>query len=186
VYFHHWAHWVDLANIVLASESESLDFYHWEHWADLANIIIAIGTVVLAIGLPWTLSVSNRQESLSYYATLDATYTDIQKQIVEHPHLAVPDRTGKSQEQLIQYDAFAFNVWNFIEAIYDYSETKPELLKTWECIIIYEANLHGEWFRKPENHEHKFKRPFFDFIRKNELVTGLSDYKGHHRRDLIL
>jgi hypothetical protein len=183
--FHHWAHWTDLVMIVIATGTDdSLSFQHWAHWTDLANIVIAIGTVALAIGLPLTLSISNRQESLSYYATLDATYTDIQKQIVEHPHLAMPYETGRSQEQLVQYDAFAFNVWNFIEAIYDYSETKRELLKTWECIIIYEAHLHGEWFKKAENHNHKFKEAFFDFIKKNDLVTGLPDFKGH-QRDLI-
>ncbi|MGA3159978.1 MAG: hypothetical protein ABSC77_02090 [Terracidiphilus sp.] len=149
----------------------------WLHWYYVANFVIAIGTVLLAIGVPLSLWLAGNEERFTFYATLDKTYSEIQKLIIEKPHLAQPHPKGKTSDQLVQYDAFAFDVWNFIEAIYDYSKDKPELLKTWKCVIFYEANLHGVWFNKPENHK-KFKKAFFDFVKKNDLVIGLPDHKG--------
>jgi hypothetical protein len=125
----------------------------------IANIFIAIGTLVLAIGIPYAIKGAGRQERDTFYATLDRTYFEIQKLVIERPHLSKPDPAGKTPEQLIQYDAFAFIVWNFIEAIYDYSKEEELLAVTWGCILRYEAAIHGAWFRKPENHP-KFKEAF--------------------------
>lgn len=139
-----------------------------EYWS---QTLIAIGTMLLAVGVPWTIMSAGREERFSFYATLDRTYFEIQKLIVEYPHLAQTDPAGKSPEQIVQYNAFAFNVWNFLEAIEDYSGRSRFLSETWECITAYEANLHVEWFRNPEN-SRKFKPAFRKYIeRKYKIAT---------------
>jgi hypothetical protein len=142
-----------------------------EHWYWVANYVIALGTIVLAIGLPLTLKHSGREERDTFYATLDRTYFEIQKLVIDHPHLSQPDPVGKTREQLIQYDAFAFIVWNFVEAIYDYSRDEKLLAETWECILRYEASVHGAWFKKPEN-QLKFKERFRRHIKESGCLSG--------------
>ena len=136
-------------------------------------------TLVLAVGIPitiWLTSKENEesnkrflaQEQDRFYAQLDSIYLDIQKMIIEHPHLADPGRARGPDEE-IRYQAFAFVVWNFIESIYDYTgegdaaaagRTQNTLLKeTWECIIRHEGTLHAEWFNDLDN-QHKFKERF--------------------------
>ena len=69
----------------------------------------------------------------------------------------------------MQYDAFAFMVWNFIEAIYDYGESDAALKETWGVIMVYEATLHRAWFEDPRNHL-KFKDRFRRHIRATVLA----------------
>ena len=130
-----------------------------------ANILIAFGTIVLAIGIPASIRSARREERDTFYATLDRTYFDIQKMIVDHPHLANPDPTGKSRDQIVQYEAFAFMTWNFIESIFDYAKDDEVLTETWHCILDYESDLHSSWFSDPRNHG-KFKPRFRDYIRE--------------------
>jgi hypothetical protein len=135
-------------------------------------------TLVLAIGIPitiWSTSKENdesnkrflAQEQDRFYAQLDSIYLDIQKMIIEYPHLADPGRTRGADEE-IRYQAFAFIVWNFIESIYDYTRegdatasggTNTLLGETWECIIRHEGTLHAKWFNDPDNQQ-KFKDRF--------------------------
>ena len=88
------------------------------HWnaeiLALANLFIALGTVVLAAGIPWSIAVSRRDQRDTFYATLDQTYFEIQKLIIENPHLGKVGHEGKTPEQIAQYDAFAFMTWNFV------------------------------------------------------------------------
>ena len=141
----------------------------------IANVVIALGTVVLAIGIPYAIRTAARDERDTFYATLDRTYFEIKKLIIEHPHLAQPNPAGKTREQLIQYDAFAFIVWNFVEAIYDYSKQEKVLQVTWGCILRYEAGVHSAWFRRPENNK-KFKPAFIHHIEDGDFLreTGHS------------
>jgi hypothetical protein len=131
----------------------------------VANFFIALGTLVLAAGIPWSIGLSRRDERNRFYATLDQTYFEIQKLIVDQPHLCQPNLEAKTTDQILQYDAFAFMSWNFVESIYDYAIAGQDenLRKTWECILRYESNLHREWFMEPRNAV-KFKRDFKDWI----------------------
>lgn len=135
----------------------------------VATIVIAIFTVVLAISVPLTIHYSGRQERDLFYATLDRTYFDIQKAIIEYPHLAASFSVGKTFEQIVQYDAFAFLVWNFLESIFDYAEDDKVLRKTWHCILCYEAAQHGTWFLEQRN-ACKFKPEFTRFISDHKLI----------------
>lgn len=45
-----------------------------------------------------------------------------------------------------EYDAYAFMVWNFLEAIHDKCQDDDELLNTWAPIIAAEDAYHRGWF----------------------------------------
>ena len=143
----------------------------------IANVFIAVGTLVLAVGIPYAIKDASREERDNFYATLDRTYFDIQKLIIEHPHLSQPDPAGKTPDQVIQYDAFAFAVWNFIETIYDYSREEKRLIETWGCVIGFEARTHAAWFMKPESRG-KFKPSFIEHIEKGRHLKDLGNAKG--------
>jgi len=135
----------------------------------IANIFIAIGTIILAFGIPYAIIDAGRKQRDTFYATMDRAYFDIQKLVIDNPHLSQTGLVDKSAQQIIQYDAFAFIVWNFIESIYDYSKEEKALAETWECILKHESALHAEWFRRPENRT-KFKKPFIDYIDRSGLL----------------
>lgn len=135
----------------------------------VANVLLALFTLILAVGVPLSIAYSARQERDTFYATLDRAYFDIQKTIVEYPHLANPDPTSKTPDQITQYDAFAFLTWNFVESIFDYAEDNAVLRETWDCILRYEAALHGAWFLEPRNRP-KFKKKFKDFIEEKDCI----------------
>lgn len=137
------------------------------HIVAIANIAIALGTIILAFGIPWSLVSNRRAVRDTFYSTLDSTYFEIQKLIIEHPHLSQPN-AAKTHEQKVQYDAFAFLTWNFIESISDYSERDPVLRATWDCILVYEVNLHKEWFQNPANRK-KFKEKFQTMVKARHL-----------------
>jgi hypothetical protein len=155
----------------------------WATWA------LALFTLVLAIGIPLTIRAATREQEESsrqflkqeqdrFYAQLDNTYLQIQKLIIEHPHLGNPDELFRNErttpQQLVQYDAFAFVVWNFIESIHDFTKVGDDdsaesqdstgmLSDTWSCILEYEGARHATWFTRPEN-QRKFKKSFRDHI----------------------
>jgi hypothetical protein len=149
-----------------------------------ATWTLALLTLVLAVGVPLTIRESSRQslkqERDRFYAQLDNTYLQIQRLIIEHPHFAEPENlpsrenaTADQRIQLVQYDAFAFATWNFIESIHDFTQPRDgtqderesiEMLKeTWTCILKYEGARHAAWFRDPKN-QRKFKEPFWCHI----------------------
>ncbi len=146
-----------------------------------ATWVLALLTLFLAVGIPVTISVSTtaqvEQEQDQFYAQLDGTYLEIQKLIIDYPHLGDPAALLKNPEanpeQLTQYDAFAFIVWNFIESIYDFThkdDDSPQrrrmndmLSQSWECIVDHEGARHAQWFVLAKNQK-KFKKSFCDYV----------------------
>jgi hypothetical protein len=149
----------------------------------LATSVIAVGTLILAIGIPLTIWINRREEVAKsidsqsreiarlgverhrFYCALDGTYFEIQKLIIEHPHLSNPYLDSKTKHELIEYDAFAFLTWNFVESIYDFSKADDDLRATWDCILDYESKRHWEWFQTAGNQD-KFKATFVAEMRK--------------------
>ena len=146
-----------------------------------ATWVLAALTGVLAVGVPLAIRGATEeskqfyeQERVRFYAQLDSIYLEIQKLIIQYPFLGNPN-APRDGDQEIQYRAFAFIVWNFIESIHDYTNEEMDLAKhdrkedslvhaTWECIMKHEGMLHAEWFANKEN-EGKFKHAF----RKNMM-----------------
>ena len=149
---------------------------------DDATWVLAFLTGVLAFSVPLSIREATRkqedarrtqesanaqfyeQQQMRFYAQLDAIYLDIQKLIIQHPFLARPDGP-RTADQEVQYQAFAFVVWNFIESIDDYDaelrgrEAESPLKKTWGSIMRLEAMQHARWFQDRAN-EGKFKSDF--------------------------
>jgi len=144
----------------------------------LANVVLALATIVLALGIPWSIRAGSREERDTFYAVLDQTYFEIQKLLIEHPHFADPNPATKSSEQLIQYDAYAYAVWNFLESIVDYSRDEKFLAETWDPVLRHEAALHAAWFLKPENRA-KFKQPFLSHMELGGYVPRFKATTGH-------
>src|SRR5208337_4152999 len=119
----------------------------------MATIVLTLATIAGAILITWQLylaRVAERNRRDEFYATLDRTYFEIQKLIIQMPCFSNPQLI-QTHEQATQYDAFAFITWNFIESIYDYCQQNKALLKTWKCIFLYESRLHRKWFDRLEN-----------------------------------
>jgi hypothetical protein len=135
----------------------------------MANICIALGTLVLAFGIPWSILYTVREKRDTFYATLDRMYFEILKTAVDHPHLCRPHPEGKTADQICQYDAFAYMVWNFLESIFDYAEDDKVLRETWHSALCYEAKAHAVWFNKKEN-QIKFKDRFVAFIEEKQFT----------------
>ena len=141
----------------------------WEAVTALGTVVLALATILLAGGVILEFGryrgekrTAETNQRHQFYTQLDSVYYDIQRQIIVRPHLASP-AGEKTADEAVQYDAFAFMVWNFIEAIYDYGESDPVLRETWGVILAYEARLHRAWFEEPRNHP-KFKDRFRQHI----------------------
>jgi len=181
-----------VAAVVVHSQEPSIAYATW---------VLAFFTLVLAVGIPLTIWEAGRQgeesrkrflaqEQDRFYAQLDGIYLGIQKIIIEHPHLANPTRSRNPDEE-VQYEAFAFIVWNFLESICDYTgESGPSeaqsgegalLRETWHCIVRHEGTLHANWFLDPKN-EQKFKPKFRNYITGQMPVWARSHPTGSATR----
>jgi len=136
----------------------------WDGILAISTVFLAIFTLLLAVGVPVSIRYASREEIRSSYSALDNAYLEIQRLIIEYPHLAQPTLAGKTEDQVAQYNAFAFLTWNFIETIHDVSQDDEFLRETWHCILIYESGLHQEWFKDKDNRK-RFKKRFVDAMR---------------------
>ena len=65
-------------------------------------------------------------------------------------------------------------MWNFIEAIYDYSKQEKPLAVTWGCVLQYEAGAHSAWFGNAENRK-KFKPEFIRHIDQSGFLLKAAE-----------
>ena len=151
------------------------DTIDWEAVTALGTVVLALATILLAGGVILEFGryrgekrAAETNQRHQFYTQLDSVYYDIQRQIITRPHLADP-AGEKTASQAVQYDAFAFMVWNFIEAIYDYGQSDADLKETWGVILVHEATLHRAWFENPRNHP-KFKDRFRRHIQATVLA----------------
>jgi hypothetical protein len=104
------------------------------------------------------------------YADLDEFYNRLLSIAIEKPYLRKPHAVEANSTNLdapyqaypdgppldlaehpveyyeLQYDAYAFMVWNFLETIHDRCEEHPDLLDTWGPIVSAENDIHRGWF----------------------------------------
>jgi hypothetical protein len=134
----------------------------WLAITAVATCVLTLFTGLIAYGVPRSIRSSRDDARNRFYAQLDGIYMRIQELVIQTPHLAgaADDRTP---EQAIQYDAYAYIVWNFVESIFDYSREDRSLLVTWKCIFVYESQRHRAWFDRPENRT-KFKPLFQHYV----------------------
>lgn len=133
----------------------------------------AVGGIIGASALLYSMIVYKESVMLSHYSELDATYAGLLEKAIEHPHFVAANPERDATEK-VQYDLYAFMVWNFIETIVDRCQNNKSLNETWSPIVLVEAKKHYAWFIKPEN-EDKFKASFRSYI--HELLKNQVDQK---------
>lgn len=132
----------------------------------------AVGGVIGASALLYSMIIYRESMMLSHYSELDATYAGLLDKAIDHPHF-VATNPERNDVEKVQYDLYAFMVWNFVETITDRCQKNKTLHETWSPVILVEAKKHYAWFNRPENKE-KFKDSFHAHIRdlmKNENVV---------------
>ncbi len=104
------------------------------------------------------------------YADLDEFYIRLLSIAIEKPYLRNPYPVPPNSKNLdtpykaypagpplaltghpvehyeLQYEAYAFMIWNFLETIHDRCEEHPDLLDTWAPIVSAENEIHRGWF----------------------------------------
>ncbi|BCU67678.1 hypothetical protein HS7_11150 [Sulfolobales archaeon HS-7] len=133
------------------------------------TVITGILTVVLS-GFAAIFSIITfiKNERDVTYSDIDSAYMEVLKLGIEYPKFRDPAYTRnykvafKDPQERLQYETYAYIVWNLCETIYDRND--KVLFETWEPVIIAENKLHRAWLEEPENH-HKFKRRFLEFVR---------------------
>lgn len=122
----------------------------------------AVGGVIGASALLYSMMIYKDSVMLSHYSELDGTYASLLEKAIEHPHF-VADQPERDATEKVQYDLYAFMVWNFVETIVDRCQNNKSLSETWSPIVLVEAKKHYAWFIRPENKE-KFKESFRNYV----------------------
>jgi len=141
-------------------------FFHADYstmWTALGAIAQGFASILAIVALIYSMTTFRKSLQISHYTELDSMYFELLKAALEKPHLNNPAAT-RSEDQKIEYDIYAFMVWNFLEAIYDRCEKNKRLCCTWYPVIDAENQKHREWFDHPDN-KPKFKDDFHVFIR---------------------
>jgi hypothetical protein len=132
-------------------------------WTAIGAIaqVATLVAIPVSIFLYWA---KKEDEWERFYAILDQQYMDILRLVIEKPYLSDQNQKRIGPKS-IEYDAFAFIVWNFVESIFDYCEKDERLRETWGVILELEALKHAAWFNHPRNRI-GFKQRFRDYIDK--------------------
>ncbi|MBA3904535.1 MAG: hypothetical protein C0522_12850 [Rhodocyclaceae bacterium] len=99
---------------------------------------------------------------MQHYEKVDEMYSALLSDSLGKPHLAAPEKCT-TEDQRIEYETYAFMVWNFIETVYDRCRDDDDLMATWLPIIEHEAGKHHAWLCCPRN-QARFKAPFLNYI----------------------
>lgn len=137
-------------------------------WERTGIIAEAVAAILAMAALLYTVITFTKSLRTSHYTELDSMYFDLLKTALEKPYL-VNKLVNRSGNQRVEYDIYAFMVWNFLEAIYDRSKKDKHLCDTWFPIIDCENEKHREWFGRTEN-ARKFKNEFHQFIRNRNIA----------------
>jgi hypothetical protein len=136
----------------------------WSKAGVIAEALGSIGIMCTLFYSVWSFTKTLRD---AYYAELDRVYFELLKIGLEKPELLTyPSSPAPPDPAMaVQYGAYAFMVWNFVETIFDRCQgwSKRRLRETWFPIIAAENDLHRTWFEQPENRR-RFKQRFVRFI----------------------
>lgn len=136
-------------------------------WSAIGTIAQGFASIMAIAALIYSMTSFKKSLQTSHYTELDSMYFDLLKAALKKPHLVDPNAT-RSNAQMIEYDIYAFMVWNYLEAIYDRCENNKNLCNTWYPVIVAENLKHREWFDNPNNW-HKFKDEFRKFIQNDRF-----------------
>lgn len=149
--------------IFLSDEYETL-------WTAISSIMGVIATTLAIFALIYSMRTYRKTMQIVHYGEIDKMYFEILKEALAKPHL-VRKNMERSAEQEVEYDIYAFIVWNFLESIYDRCMLDTDLQKTWFPIIEAERKIHLAWIQEHENRT-KFKADFLSFIDKGKFEVA--------------
>lgn len=136
-------------------------------WAAISSVMGVIATMMAVFALIYSMRTYNKTMQVVHYGEIDKMYFDILKEALAKPHL-VMQNIERSKEQDVEYELYAFIVWNFLESIYDRCMSDDALKTTWFPIIGAESQIHLSWIKNPKNRI-KFKDEFLNFIDGNKF-----------------
>ena len=136
-------------------------------WTAISSIMGVIATTLAIFALIYSMRTYRKTMQIVHYGEIDKMYFEILKEALAKPHL-VQKNSQRSVEQEVEYDIYAFIIWNFLESIYDRCMLDHDLQKTWFPIIQAERKIHLPWIQEDENRA-KFKTEFLSFIDKGNL-----------------
>lgn len=149
--------------IFLSDEYETL-------WTAISSIMGIIATTLAIFALIYSMRTYRKTMQIVHYGEIDKMYFEILKEALAKPHL-VRKNIERSSEQEVEYDIYAFIVWNFLESIYDRCMLDTDLQKTWFPIIEAERKIHLAWIQEHDNRT-KFKTEFLSFIEKGTFEVA--------------
>ncbi|MBP1681158.1 MAG: hypothetical protein H6Q35_1497 [Proteobacteria bacterium] len=149
--------------IFLSDEYETL-------WTAISSIMGIIATTLAIFALIYSMRTYRKTMQIVHYGEIDKMYFEILKEALAKPHL-VRKSSERSAEQEVEYDIYAFIVWNFLESIYDRCMLDTDLQKTWFPIIEAERKIHLAWIQEHDNRT-KFKTEFLSFIEKGTFEVA--------------
>jgi hypothetical protein len=134
----------------------------------LGFVVDCLSTLLAATAILIYIHFWIKDKRINSYNVFDSLYQDILKTGLEYPQFRNPEKTKDyknsfSENQLIQYEIYAYMCWNFCETIYDKKDKR--LMRTWLVVLEEERNLHLQWINQPEN-ERKFKPEFLLYIKQ--------------------
>jgi hypothetical protein len=136
-------------------------------WTAFGAIAQSVASIMAIGALIYSMTTFRKSLETSHYTELDKMYFDLLKVALKKPHLvAIP--AMRSDAERIEYDVYAYMVWNFLETIYDRCSHDKKLCATWYPVIIAEDRLHRKWFDDPAN-RHKFKTAFYEFVQSGNF-----------------
>jgi hypothetical protein len=127
---------------------------------------LLLSAVVALAAVPQLLSLAETSRS-AHYSQLDTMYFELLRMAVEKPFLRRLEHL--TAEQRLEYESYAFMIWNFIETVRDRCEDDQTLKDIWAPVIATEHALHRDWFYGEttpywDKEAPKFRLPFADFI----------------------
>lgn len=131
-------------------------------WDAISSMMAVIATGMATFALIYSIRTYKATMQTVHYGEIDRMCFEILKESLAKPHLA-RGHMERSGDEAIEYDVYAFIMWNFLEAIYDRCQHDPSLQATWYPIVQTESITHRGWLDDPNNRL-KFKETFLRFI----------------------
>jgi len=101
-------------------------------------------------------------QRIEAYTEIDGMYLQLLAIAIDKPFVLEPSEIVEKRQRL-QYGAYAYAMWNFLETIADRCRTDPVLKDTWYPVFAHESGLHRAWFDDPANRL-KFRNAFRRFV----------------------
>jgi hypothetical protein len=137
-------------------------------WVAVAAVLQGFAALAGLLAFFYSIVTFTQTLKASHYGELDHMYFDLLRTVIDRPHL-LDAQAKRSPHQQIEYDAYAFMVWNFLEAIVDRCRGDKRLCETWYPVIVAEDALHRPWFDDVRNRP-KFKPSFREFIIQRKYI----------------